>query len=65
MFSICGSSNAAGKDEIITCSFSFDMQSPGGKPDERIKPMQGTGNLGQELNERVAALDVRKFVQQD
>jgi hypothetical protein len=53
-----------GQHEIVACSFTLYMQTPGGEPDQRIEPMQSTRKLCQQLHNGVTAFDVSEFVQQ-
>ena len=64
MLGIGRRSHAVGENEIIARALTFHMQTPRGEPDERIEPVQSTGDLRQQLHNRVAAFDVREFVQQ-
>ena len=64
MFGVRRSSNAARQDKVIAGAFAFDMQSPGGEPDERVEPVQGAGELSQQLSENITTFDVSKFVQE-
>jgi len=57
--------HAAGQNQIIARSFTFHAQSPGGGPHQWIEPVQGTGDLRQQLGQCVATLDVGEFVQQN
>lgn len=56
----------SGKKHLIVASpLSFDSQSAGGHPCQRIKPMNGARNLGDDLSKIIQSPDMHQFVQQN
>src|SRR5258708_39284179 len=49
---------------VVAGAFSFCTKLRGGKPGERIEPINGADRFGEELREAIEAEDVREFVGQ-
>lgn len=54
-----------GQYEVIACALSLGHHTPGGDPYKRVEPIEGAGDLGEELGQRIAAAEVGQLVQQD
>lgn len=64
MLRVCGSCDAVAQNKVIASLFSLDVPSPGGKPNQRIEPIQRTCKLCQQLSHLVASFDMSELVQQ-
>ncbi len=64
-FGVNGGFDAAGEDEVVAGMLGGGAHAGGGEPSQRVEPIKGAGEAGEELCEGVAAADVGEFVEED
>jgi len=62
---VLGGGDAAIEDSVVARTLALFAKLAGGEPDEWVEPEGAAGDLGQGLGQKIVALDVGEFVQQD
>ena len=65
MVGIVRAAHTAREHRIVTGAFTLDSQPARRDPDQRVTPIDGADDSGDELGEAVAPPDVRQLVKQD